>query len=94
MPNPREMLRVATGFRGASDLLRQRSLRDGLWGGNRNWLAVGALVWGVRGLRKAMQRNDELVMRKVIPPGATIKITEDITRPTRRQRKRLASPRS
>jgi hypothetical protein len=84
----RDVLALLKGWRGAAGMLRQRSLVEGVWNGRRGWLAVGAVVWGARGLRKAFQRDDKVLMREVLRPGMQLLISEPIVRPTRRQRRR------
>jgi hypothetical protein len=88
MASGRSLLRLATGWRGTLDYLRQQSLIEGMWNGRRSWLAVGALVWGARGLSKALRREEKVVLREVLRPGETYIVTEAISRPTRRQRRR------
>jgi|tagenome__1003787_1003787.scaffolds.fasta_scaffold18295475_1 hypothetical protein len=84
----RDTVRFLGGWRGISAVLRQRGVTDGLFGGHRGWLAVGALVWGARGLHKAFGRNEKVLLREVLRPGQQLIIAEAITRPTRRQRRR------
>lgn len=74
-------------------VLRQRSLRKGLLGGHRGWMAVGVLVWAPRVLRRLAGRHEELIATERLLPGETIQLTA-VAPPTRRERKaakRLAS---
>jgi hypothetical protein len=88
--------RSGLGLKGAASLLRQRSLIEGVWNGRRGWLAVAAVVWGARGLTKALHREEKLLLREVLRPGMQLVISEPIVRPTRRQRRKTAkaAPRS
>jgi hypothetical protein len=81
----REVMGLVRGWRGASSILRQRSLIEGVWNGRKGWLAVAAVVWGARGLRKATHREEKLLMREVLRPGQQLIISQPIVRPTRRQ---------
>jgi hypothetical protein len=58
------------------DLLRQRSLSEGLWNGRKGWMAVGAVVWGARGVRWALHRQERVLMREVLEPGETVIVRE------------------
>jgi hypothetical protein len=86
----RDVVTLLRGWRGASALLRQRSLIEGVWNGRRGWLAVAAVVWGARGLRKAVHRDEKLLLRERLRPGEQLVISEPIVRPTRRQRRKAA----
>jgi hypothetical protein len=88
--NARDALNLLQGWRGAARLLRQRSLIEGVWNGRRGWMAVGAVVWGLYGVKKARTRSDKVLMREVLKPGQQILISEAITRPTRGQARKLA----
>jgi hypothetical protein len=85
----RDAYRLLGGWRGISAVLRQRGVTDGLLGGHRGWLALGALVWGARGLHKAFGRNEKVLLREVLRPGQQFVIAEAIVRPSRRQRRRI-----
>jgi hypothetical protein len=71
-------------------ILRQRSLIEGLWNGRRGWLAVGAVVWGFHGLNVARKRQESVLMREVLAPGQRLVIEQAITKPTRRQLRKAA----
>jgi hypothetical protein len=86
----RDLVTLSRGWRGLSAVLRQRSLIEGVWNGRRGWLAVAAVVWGARGLRKAMHREEKLLLREVLRPGQQLVISEPIVRPTRRQARKAA----
>jgi len=57
-------------------LLRQRSLSEGLWNGRKGWMAVGAVVWGARGVRWALHREERVLLREVLEPGETVVVRE------------------
>lgn len=65
--------------------LRSRSLREGVFGGSRRWLAVGVFVWILRAVQWAMQRPSEVVYRGRLEPGETLVVA---ARPPRRSRRR------
>ena len=67
-------------------VLRQRSLKRGLWGGHRGWMAVGVLVWAPRVLKRLAGRNEELIATERLLPGESIRLTA-IKPPTRRELK-------
>jgi hypothetical protein len=49
-------------------------------------MAVGALVWGPRLMKKALGRNEEVVLTEKLEPGQALRI-EAIKRPTRNERR-------
>ncbi len=71
-------------------VLRRRALTKGLLGGSRGWMAVGAVVWGPRLLKKAIGKNEQIVATEVLRPGQTIQLTtiEPATRAERRAARR------
>jgi hypothetical protein len=44
----------------------------GIVGGSPRWLAVGAALWGVKGLRMAFRRQHAVVWRGRLAEGETI----------------------
>jgi hypothetical protein len=56
--------------------LRSRALREGLLGGNRRWLAIGALTWSVRLVHLAVQRRPETLWRGRIRKGEGLIVVE------------------
>jgi hypothetical protein len=83
----RDLVALLGGWRGAGALLRRRSLVEGVWNGRRNWLIVAAIVWGARGLGRAIRRDEKVLLREVLHPGQQLLVSEPIIRPTRRQRR-------
>jgi hypothetical protein len=86
----RDVFGLLSGWRGAGSVLRQRSLIEGVWNGRRGWLAVAAVVWGARGVSKALSRNEKVLLREVLRPGEQLLISQAIVKPTGRQRRRSA----
>jgi hypothetical protein len=66
--------------------LRRSALSKGLLGGSRGWMAVGAMVWGPRLMKKALGRSEQIVATEVLEPGQVLRL-EAIRRPTRGQRR-------
>ena len=66
--------------------LRRNALYKGLLGGSRGWMAVGALVWGPRLMKKALGRNEQVVATERLEPGQVLRI-EAIKQPSRDERR-------
>ena len=66
--------------------LRRNALYKGLLGGSRGWMAVGAMVWGPRLMKKALGRNEEVVATERLEPGQALRI-EAIKQPSRDERR-------
>jgi hypothetical protein len=66
--------------------LRRGAMYKGVLGGSRGWLAVGALVWGPRLVKKAIGKNEEIVTTEVMRPGDVLRL-ETIPQQTRKQRR-------
>ncbi|MEO8264798.1 MAG: hypothetical protein ABI706_04720 [Ilumatobacteraceae bacterium] len=62
--------------------LRRNAIYKGLLGGQRGWLAIGAVVWAPRLLKKALGRTEQVVATERLEPGQALRI-EAIKRPTR-----------
>jgi hypothetical protein len=73
------------GLLSPSAFLRRSALYKGLFGGSRGWLAVGALLWGPRILRRAFGRSEEVLTVEKLKPGQFIRI-DTVKPPTRSQR--------
>ena len=67
-------------------MLRRSALYKGVFGGSRGWLAVGAVLWGPRLLKRLMGKNEEVIATEKLMAGQTIQL-EALHPPTRRQRK-------
>lgn len=66
---------------------RSRGIREGLFEGNRLWLAIGVAAWAARALQWAWTRRDEVVYRGVLAPGEQLTITTTPPRQSRRFRR-------
>ncbi len=67
-------------------LLRRSALYKGVFGGSRGWLAVGAVLWGPKLLKRLMGKNEEVIATEKMVAGQVVRL-EAIRPPTRRQRK-------
>ncbi len=70
-------------------LLRRNALHQGVFGGRRGWLAVGAVLWAPRVARKLLGRSEEVLSIEELKPGQFVRI-EAIAAPTRKQRRSAA----
>lgn len=70
------------------DSARRRGLSKGVLGGNRVWLAVGGLAWGLRALQWALRPDPRTVYRRALNEGQTLVISAMPPPPTRRQRRK------
>jgi hypothetical protein len=68
--------------------LRRSALYKGLFGGNRGWLAVGAVMWGPRVLSRLFGKREEIVATEKLTAGQFVRL-EAVRAPTRRERKAL-----
>jgi hypothetical protein len=66
--------------------LRRNALYKGLLGGRRGWMAVGAVVWGPRLMKKALGRTEQVVATETLEPGQALRI-EAIKQPSRDERR-------
>lgn len=66
--------------------LRRGALYKGLLDGRRGWMAVGAVVWGPRLVKKALGRTEQIVAIEVLKPGQALRL-EAIKPPTRGERR-------
>lgn len=67
---------------------RRLGVTRGLIGGNRGWLAVGGVFWGLHLLRRVAGRTEEVVTVERLKPGETVQIRA--LRPDSRRRSRSA----
>jgi hypothetical protein len=79
------MARSARAF-SPTAALRRNALYKGLLGGSRGWLAVGAVVWAPRLMKRALGRNEKVVATEVLKPGQALYL-EAIPQETRAQRR-------
>ena len=55
--------------------IRRKAWEDGLLGGDRRWLAVGAVVWTFTLAGRAWRRQPEVVYRTKLTPGESVVVT-------------------
>jgi hypothetical protein len=73
--------------------LRTRGFKDGVLSGRRGWLAIGALVWSGRLLKRILSRPAQLVAVERLEPGQSLTVSalapeDGATRTNRRARRR------
>ena len=68
--------------------LRSRGLTDGLMGGSRFWIVVGAAGWLIKAVQWAAKREPEVVYRAELQPGETLVLAREGTETARRRVKR------
>jgi hypothetical protein len=66
--------------------LRSNALYKGVLGGSRGWMAIGALVWAPRLVKKVLGRTQQIVATEVLKPGQVLCL-EAIPPPTRSERR-------
>jgi hypothetical protein len=69
--------------------LRRGALYKGVFGGRRGWMAVGAVLWGPKLVKRFFGRNEEIVTTEKLTAGQFVRI-EAIQPSSRRQRKSAA----
>ncbi len=57
--------------------LRNTSLTHGVLRGNRLWILVAIVVWGLRAVQWAWPKEESVVYRTVLQPGETLEIVHD-----------------
>jgi hypothetical protein len=67
-------------------VLRSNALYKGLLGGSRGWLAVGAVVWTPRLMKRLLGRTEKVVATEVLKPGQALYL-RTIPQETRDQRR-------
>ncbi len=67
-------------------LARHNAIYKGVLGGDRKWMYIGGAVWGVRSLRKALGRSEQIVALEKMEPGQWMSL-RTIAPTTRRQRR-------
>jgi hypothetical protein len=66
--------------------LRRSAVYKGLLGGSRGWLAVGAVFWLPRLLKRLFGRTEEVVATEKLVAGEFVRL-EAVRPPTRRERR-------
>lgn len=68
--------------------LRRTATSKGFLGGSKVWMAVGALVWGIRAAQWAMRREERVLFHEQLAPGERLLITHSSGPEPRRSRRR------
>ncbi len=66
--------------------LRQSALYKGVLGGSRGWMAVGAVLWAPKLIKRFLGKNEEIIATEKLVAGQSLRL-EAIGPPTRKQRK-------
>lgn len=61
---------------GLLETARRNGIDQGLLGGNRRWLVLGAVAWAVRAVGWAVRRDEQLLYRERLRPGQQLVVTE------------------
>lgn len=69
-------------------VLRRSALYKGVLGGSRSWMAVGAVLWGPRILRRVFGKQEEILAVERLTAGQHVRV-ESLRPLTRAQRKAL-----
>lgn len=80
------MARRRQSILSAAALARRNGIYKGLLGGNRRWLAIGGVFWGVRVMKKMLGKNEEFVTLEKLQPGQWLSL-QAIPAPTRKERR-------
>jgi hypothetical protein len=73
---------------GVLDTARRNGLVDGVLGGNKRWLVLGSIAWGIRAVGWAVARDERVLFRDRLRPGEQLVISERQAVPKRRGKKR------
>ncbi len=66
--------------------LRHSALYKGVLGGSRGWMAVGAVLWAPKLIKRFLGKNEEIIATEKLVAGQSLRL-EAIGPPTRKQRK-------
>jgi hypothetical protein len=58
------------------DTARRNGITEGLLGGNRRWVVLGSIAWGVRAIGWANRRDQRVLFRDQLQPGEQLLISE------------------
>ncbi len=58
------------------DTARRNGVTEGLLGGNRRWLVLGSIAWGVRAVSWANKRDQRVLFIDNLRPGEQLVISE------------------
>jgi hypothetical protein len=67
---------------------RRRAFTDGLFGGDRKWLIVGGLAWGLRAFQWARSKDEQVVYATTLQPGETLVLARQAPKAKGRKAKR------
>jgi hypothetical protein len=68
------------------DTARRNGVAEGLLGGNRRWLVLGGVAWGLRAVGWAVRRDQQVLFREQLRPGEQLVISERKLVPRRERR--------
>ena len=74
------------GLLSPTAFLRRGALYKGVFGGQRGWMAVGAVLWGPRLFKRFFGKNEQILGTEKLVAGQFVRL-EAIKPPTRRERK-------
>jgi hypothetical protein len=63
------------------DTARRNGIAEGVLGGNRRWLVLGGIAWGLRAVGWATKREQRVLFRDQLRPGEQLVITERQSNP-------------
>ena len=70
-------------------MLRHNALSQGVFGGRRGWMVIGAFLWGPRLVKRFMGRQEEVLTTERLKPGEAVTITA--VRPLSRAERKAAA---
>jgi hypothetical protein len=70
------------------NLWRRNAIYKGVFGGDRTWLVIGAVVWGPRIVKRVLGRNEDIVATEKLLPGVALRIAP-LPQQTRADRRRF-----
>jgi hypothetical protein len=78
--------RVTPSLLSPTAYLRRNAFHQGLLGGRRGWMVVGALLWAPRVAKRLLGRNEQVVAVEKLKPGQFVRI-EALVTPSRADKK-------
>lgn len=67
------------------DAARRNGITEGLLGGNRRWLVLGSIAWGLRAISWANKRDQRVLFMDNLRPGEQLLISERQLNPKRKR---------
>ena len=82
--------RAGTGGTLASFLptARRKGISEGLLGGNKRWLVLGSLAWGLRAYQWAATKDERVVYTAELKPGETLVLARQAPKGKQKKAKR------